>query len=139
MIALIINYNRVTYVKQMADWCAEHNLIPIIIDNHSDYPPLLEYYYQCPYTVYRMKNNIGHKVCAILDLRKLFGITGRYIVTDPDLDLSGIPDDFLEVLNEGLDRYPDRVKCGFSLEIDDLPNTEEAHYIKNRHELDYWE
>lgn len=117
---LIIAYNRLTLIKNTALWCSDHGLEPIIIDNHSDYPPLLEYYKNCPYQVERMPRNFGHKVIWDALLLDVLGITSQYIVTDPDLDFSGIPDDFLEVLQEGLKRYPKAEKCGFSLDVNDL-------------------
>lgn len=68
-----------------------------------------------------MDKNYGHRVIWDQELLERGGISGQYIVTDPDLDLSGIPDDFLSVLQEGLRRYPKAQKCGFSLDISDLP------------------
>jgi hypothetical protein len=44
-----------------------------------------------------------------------------YVVTDSDLDLSGIPLDVLDVLRAGLERYPQVHKAGLSLEINDVP------------------
>jgi hypothetical protein len=64
-----------------------------------------------------MDKNFGHMVVWNQGLLKRLGINGEYIVTDPDLDLSNIPDDFLSVLKEGLRRYPQYDKCGFSLEL----------------------
>ena len=126
---------------KMADWCVRHDLEPIFIDNHSDYFPLLKYYLDGPYPVFRLKENYGHTVIWNKEvdlLRKLGIINERYIVTDPDLDLEGIPDDFLTVLNEGLNKFPHIDKCGFSLEINDLPNTEEGNYIRTLVEPRYW-
>jgi hypothetical protein len=123
MIALIITYNRLNLPKNMADFLFAHKINPIFVDNNSDYPPLLEYYKTCEYDVIRLDQNYGYKVVWEQDILKKIGITGNYIVTDPDLDLSGIPDDFLSVLEEGLMRYPQFDKCGFSLEINDLPKT----------------
>jgi hypothetical protein len=108
----------------MAIWLAMRGVEPVFIDNNSDYPPLLEYYERSSFQVVRMDKNYGYKVVWEQDVLKRLGITGNYIVTDPDLDLSGIPDDFLSVLEEGLRRYPQFDKCGFSLEINDLPHTE---------------
>jgi hypothetical protein len=54
------------------------------------------------------------------------------------LDLTGIPDDFLKVLNEGLNKYPRFSKCGFSLEINDLPSTPEGDLIRTKVEPRYW-
>lgn len=121
----------------VVDWCANHGLEPIIVDNHSDYPPLLEYYRECPYRIIHLEENHGHRVVWKLGLQNRAEIKGRYIVTDPDLDLSGIPDDFLDVLNGGLNKYPYFKKCGFSLEINDLPDSTEAKFIRPI-ELKYW-
>lgn len=106
----------------MADWCFSHGLEPIFIDNNSDYPPLLEYYKTSPYQVVRMDSNYGYLVVWQQQILEKLGIADQYIVTDPDLDLSGIPDDFLSVLEEGLRRYPQFDKCGFSLEINNIKN-----------------
>lgn len=121
----------------MADWCAAHELTPVFVDNHSDYPPLLEYYYNGPYEVIRLSYNYGHKVITRANICERLKITDRYIVTDPDLDLTGIPDDFLMILNEGLNRYPQFNKCGFSLEINDLPDSPEGKFIREV-EYRYW-
>jgi len=133
----IINFNRLTLPKTMAEWLAARGCDVMFIDNASDYPPLLEYYHNCPFDVVRMDRNYGHTViwdCNVLDQ---LDIHGRYIVTDPDLDLSGVPDDFISVLNRGLDTHRDVDKCGLSLRIDDLPDTSEGRYIRE-HEAKYW-
>ena len=124
MKVLIINFNRLILPQNMANWLSSRGCEPIFIDNNSTYPPLIEYYNDCPYPVYLMGYNYGHKVIWETDILNQIGIKGNYIVTDPDLDLTGIPDDFVEVLQEGLNRYPIYGKCGFSLEINDLPDIE---------------
>lgn len=122
MRVLIINYNRLGLPKKLADWCFNHGVDPVFIDNHSDYKPLLAYYKKdCPYQVIRLTENYGHRVVWVANILNRLKIKGGYIVTDPDLDLTGIPDDFLSVLKEGLELYPWASKCGFSLEIKDLP------------------
>jgi hypothetical protein len=120
---LIINYQRITLPMKLAAFVHNHGIEPVIIDNNSDYPPLLEFYdTRCPYKVVRMDDNYGHLVVWKKNLLKHLGITGRYIVTDPDLDLSLIPGDWLSVMEAGLRKYPQFDKCGFSLEINDLKN-----------------
>jgi hypothetical protein len=123
----------------MADWLYNHGIDPVFIDNGSTYKPLLDYYDQTKYEVYELGANYGHTCVWLpqLDILNKLGITGRYIVSDPDLDLSGVPDDFLDVLNRGLDKYPFD-KCGLSLEINDLPDTEEGRYIQDKTEVNYW-
>jgi hypothetical protein len=139
MKALIINYNRLTLTRNLADWCAAHGLDVVIIDNGSDYPPLLDYYANTPHMVHRLPANYGHTVVWLLGLEKLYAQGERYIVTDPDLDLAGVPPDFLQVLHTGLDRYRGVDKCGLSLEVNDLPDTPEAHLVRTQYEVRYWQ
>jgi hypothetical protein len=136
--AFLIVYNRLNLPVKMADFLFVHGIDPVFVDNNSDYPPLLEYYSHCPYQVMHMNKNYGYKVVWNRETTILqrLGITGNYIVTDPDLDLSGIPDDFLSVLEEGLSRYPQFDKCGFSLEINDLPPT---NFCPAGYEKQFWQ
>jgi len=138
MKVLIINFNRVTLPAKLADWVAARGCEPVFIDNASDYPPLLEYYASTPYQVHRLPVNHGHTVVWDLALCDYYAAGERYIVTDPDLDLAGIPDDFLSIMHLGLDRYPQYDKCGFSLEINNLPDTPEGYLVRTRYEAKYW-
>lgn len=139
MKVIIINYNRLTLMRNLADWCAANDLAPIIVDNNSTYQPLLDYYDSCPYQVERMPQNYGHTVLWTTGLLRKLVEGGRYIVTDSDLDLSKIPSDFLQVLHKGLDLFPEFPKCGFSLEINDLPDLPEIQESKNKCEVRYWQ
>lgn len=141
MKALIINFNRLTLPAALADWCAAHGLEPVLVDNASTYPPLLEYYHRCPYLVMHLNRNYGHKVAWIPEASVLqrLNIEGRYIVTDPDLDLTGVPADFLEVMNEGLNKYKGFDKCGLSLEINDLPDNAAIQAMAQNCEARYWQ
>jgi hypothetical protein len=138
MKVLILNYNRLTLPVAMADWAAARGCEPVFIDNASDYPPLLEFYAAGRYPAVRLDKNYGHTVLWDKpELFKLLGINERFIMTDPDLALEGVPDDFLAVLNEGLDRFPQVDKCALSLAIEDLPATPEGIFIRN-HEAKHW-
>lgn len=135
MKAFIIGYNRLDYIRYTVEWCLSHGLEAIVIDNYSNYPPLLKYYDTKPCEVIRLLKNYGHTVMW----SKAVPIPNdRYILTDPDLDFTGIPDDFLTVLNEGLDRYPQYPKCGFSIEIKDLPQHPDIERILTVWERGYW-
>ncbi len=139
MFVFVINRNRLTLTKNLVDWCAEHDLHPIIVDNASDYPPLLDYYDHCPHPVIKLPKNFGHTVMwdsHILDM--YIKRNDQYIVTDPDLDLTGVCCDFLEVMQVGLRKYPNFDKCGLSLEIKDLPDTVSGKAYKEI-ERKYWE
>lgn len=87
-----------------------------------------------------MNRNFGHTVVWLPEasiLQRLGLLHERYIVTDSDLDLSGVPDDFLAIMDGGLTMYPKYDKCGLSLEIKDLPNYPEGNFIR-KHEAKYW-
>jgi hypothetical protein len=140
MYALIINYNRLELPVKMADWLSARGINPVFVDNGSDYKPLLKYYKNTRYHVFYLLANWGHTCIWNPELNILgrLGITGRYIVSDPDLDLSSVPENFLDVMNLGLDSYPQFDKCGLSLEINDLPNSEEGNFIRF-YEARYWQ
>lgn len=136
MKAFIIAYNRLTMLKNLAENLTQAGLEVIIIDNASTYEPLLEWYKTNPYFIVRMDKNYGHQVlfnqCPEL-------ITDRYyIVTDHDLDISHLPSNWVDVLRKGLDLFPNVIKSGLSLRIDDLP---ENNYTKEviSWEIKYWE
>ena len=134
----IISYNLLTPLVKLIDDVAKlAGVGDIVIHDHaSTYPPLLDWYSSpaCPAQVVRHRENRGP-----LTLWEHGTLSGRYhhIVTDSDLDVSGIPQDALEVLHAGLNEWPDVIKCGLSLELDDLPDTVEMEVIR-RHEGQYW-
>lgn len=138
-VVIILVYNRLHLPVRMAEWVAARGCDPVFVDNNSDYPPLLDYYSKTPFRVLRLKANYGHTTLWNIDLLGMLGITDRFVYTDPDLELEGIPNDFLSVMNNGLDKYPQYSKCGFSLEINDLPDDEEGNFIKYGPEKPYWE
>jgi len=106
----------------MVAWMArEPRLEIVVLDNASTYPPLLEWYAKdCPVEVVRLDRDVGCR--APWDTGLVAHRKGNepYIVTDPDLDLAGIPEGWLDVLQTGID-YPGITKCGFSLAVADLP------------------
>ena len=53
--------------------------------------------------------------------------------------MSNVPADFLQVMNEGLDKYKQFPKCGLSLEVNDLPNNDYGNLVKNGYEVKYWQ
>jgi hypothetical protein len=138
-LVFIINFNRLTLPKNICEYLSDNDTQcePIILDNNSDYPPLLEWYEGCPFKVERMHLNYGNCVLYTSGILEKYNIHGGYIYTDPDLDLSGIPKDFLHVLQTGLDRYSWADKCGFSLDINNLPDNELTQDVL-KWETGYW-
>lgn len=120
---IINNYNRLEYPRRLIDFLTLRGYTNIyIIDNHSSYPPLLKWYEDCPHNVIRLKENVGYLSFSKTNIHKMFA-DQYFVYTDPDvLPAEECPDDFLEHFYNLLQRYPQAVKVGFSLKIDDLPD-----------------
>lgn len=133
----INNRNRLTTTRAMVAYCENlPGAMPIIFDNASVYPPLIEWYYGYQKIVIRSQTNRGP--WAVWESHKRPWLASDYyVVTDSDLDLSGVPFDVLDKMRECLDRHPNLIKVGLSLEINDLPSGLIADYAK-QWEGDYW-
>lgn len=120
MIPVYVNvFNRLTTTRALCHQLTERGACVTIIDNASDWPPLLDWYSDCPYDVVWLKENLGQHapwLCGVIaqDAVEVYG------VTDCDLDLDGVPMDLFERLQSGLNRAG-IMKAGVSLRIDDLP------------------
>jgi hypothetical protein len=121
----------------------------VIVDNASTYPPLLEWYEEVERgawrvgsgrtQIVRLGENRGELAPFVLTTHHSPLNTPYFAVSDPDLDLGEVPDDFLDVLISGLERYPERVKAGLSLRIDDLPEDGPFTTEVRRHESRFWQ
>lgn len=137
--AFIISFNRVTWLPDMVrDIFAMENVGDVyIIDNASTYPPLLEYYKHTPAKVIYLDRNMGHKSPWLSGVIEQLA-TPFYVVTDPDLSLSGIPRNCLTHLLKGYQRYKhlNINKAGLGLSIKDVPKTNHTKFIRE-YEFDY--
>lgn len=120
----IIAYNQYRYIQGTVNWLSAYGYRNItIIDNHSDYPPLLDFYKSCTCKVIRMKKNYGHRVfykCARFWIKRNFSF---YCLTDPDLmPIANCPSDFVKWFLNVMKEYPQVSKVGFSLKINDIPD-----------------
>lgn len=131
--AYIINYDRLTTTRRMVEYLSRvPGVKPVVIDNDSSYPPLLEWYATGPCEVVQLGRNVGHLAPWSEKIVDRFG--GQYyIVTDSDLIIDHIPRNFIGVLQRGLLQNRTIYKCGFGLEIKDLPDTGLARVAR------YWE
>lgn len=120
----IISFNRLSYLEGLVDRLEGMGYKNIyIIDNNSTYPPLLEYYKQTKWKVFKMKRNYGHKVFWTCRMFKKYR-NDLYMVTDPDImPISNCPNNFAEVFYKTLKKYPRIKKAGFSLKINDIPKS----------------
>lgn len=132
---IINNYNRLTSLKKLIEDLETRGYNNIfIIDNNSDYQPLIDFYKNSKYKVYRLNKNIGFKALWKSNLWYKF-IFNNYCYTDSDLSLcKECPDDFLEKFSQLLKKYPKVHKVGFSLKIDDLPD-----FYDRKKEVINWE
>lgn len=132
---IINNRNRYSYLLRLIHWIEEAGMKNIyIIDNDSTYPPLLEYYKSIPYTVFRLKENVGHMALWETEIIKSFD-NSFYIYSDPDiLPSEECKHEFMQVLFDCLKKYTHIEKAGFALHIDDLPE----HY-SNKYKVMEWE
>lgn len=119
---IINNFNRVTTLKKLISSLESrgyHNIY--IIDNNSTYPPLLDYYKECSYKVFRLDQNIGTLALWKSGIFKQFR-QNFFVYTDSDMMLiEQCPDDFMKFFLEKLKKYKLARKVGFSLKIDDIP------------------
>lgn len=115
--SLIIGYNQLTYIKDMVSQLEKYTSDIVIVDNASNFPPLLDYYAnEFNHTLLRCKKNYGHTVYQRDPIKKLMG--NLYILTDPDLSFNAkLPDDFISTLIT-LSLYFKAHKVGFALCID---------------------
>ena len=121
---IINNYNRLTTLKKLTNYLEINGYTNIyILDNQSSYPPLLDFYQTCEYRVFSLKKNYGSKALwkSGIWLKFMFS---NFVYTDSDvLPVDECPNDFLEYFYKLLVKYPNIHKVGFSIKIDDLPDT----------------
>lgn len=132
---IINNYNRLTYLKLLIDSLVRRGYNNIfIIDNNSTYPPLLKYYENCPFPIFKLSENLGYQALWKTKIYNKFK-NSYYVYTDPDVMIEEFcPEDFLQIFFSILVKYPFAQKVGFGLRIDDLPD----NYI-NKKKVIEWE
>lgn len=115
----IVCRDRVTPLKKLVSWLeqAGHQRITLV-DNDSDWQPLLDYLEASPHKVIRFKQNHGAHVVWEQGLTS----TEHYVVTDPDcVPIDECPKDAVGYLKHLLDRWPNFQKVGLGLYTADVP------------------
>ena len=148
---VIIAWNNLTFVKRFLEQTMHLTQKIIILDNNSEYAPLLEYYtylehtYPNKFDIRRLPHNYGHTVYQKLQ----HTLPGIYVLSDPDLQLHpSMPKDCFEQLYTISKKYKCR-KVGLALDISDhhlfIPgsfcqlvyNIESAYYRNPIHDSEY--
>ncbi len=139
---IIPSYNQLTYLRNLINWW--HFYYPeneiIILDNGSDYGPLLQYYKDFDTTISATIIMYSENICA-KNLKEFIetSIKGKYdyyVISDPDImPHPNTPPNFLEIWKGFIDKGYHRV--GFNLITDNLPNwlNEKEMIVGNENEL----
>lgn len=121
---IINNFNRVKSLRGLLKWLEDAGYNNIhIIDNASTYPPLLDYYDQINFPVYKCQNLGAHALWKNSELWNKIK-WGLYVYTDSDVvPMDSCPSNFVEQAVLYFQRFPSIQKIGLSLEINDLPDS----------------
>jgi hypothetical protein len=120
---IINNFNRLESVKKLIASLEKRGYKNIfIIDNLSTYPPLLQYYDNCKYPIFRLEKNLGKNALWLSGIYNRFK-DDFFVYSDSDIvPIDECPDDFLLFFLNVLKSHKFAQKIGFSLKIDDLPD-----------------
>lgn len=120
---IINNRNRLTFLQQLITALEIRGYKNIhIIDNNSNYKPLLEFYNNCPYNIFRLDENIGSLALWQTKIYKQF-FNDYYVYTDSDVvPAEDCPHNFLQVFHEKMKIDKSVMKVGLGLKIDNLPD-----------------
>lgn len=118
---VIIAWNNLTFVKSFVEQVMELSTKIIILDNNSEYQPLLDYYrhleeaYGNKFDIRRLDQNYGHRVYTTLKDT----LPDIYVLSDPDLLLNpSMPKDVVDQLYYISKKY-NCSKVGLALDISD--------------------
>lgn len=112
-----------TWPAAMLPHIERFGLRPVLCDHGSTYGPCLHWLDACEAAGIEVQH-FGNDGCYGFWRRKAdrsIPDPGWYVVSDSDLDLAGIPDDVVTVMQRSFAANPWAYKVGVSLEIDDIP------------------
>ena len=133
--------DRLEPLLQLIDWLHERSYSEIyLVDNDSSYLPLQRFFLFTDCKVILTKKNLGHRSPWLSGSVQRLAEGRRYIVTDPDVvPDESCPTDVFEKLHTLLDKYPDIVKVGLGLRIDDIPTSNPLRVDILNWEKQFWE
>lgn len=120
----INNRERLTTTRKLVTWLLETGHTNIfILDNASTYPPLLQYYKEIARKVRVLRLCQNYGFLAFWHSHAVHLPQVPFVLTDSDiLPTEQCPDNVIEVFYSILQRFPNKLKVGFGLRIDDLPD-----------------
>jgi hypothetical protein len=115
-------FQRYSWAIPLCKDLTDAGLEVILIDNHSTFPPCVEWLNNCGYKIERREINNGAWAFDKTELCEKYK-DRFYFLCDSDIDISMVPKDFPEHLMRGLENSdPEIWKVGLSFEINDLPD-----------------
>ena len=109
----------------------------VLVDNQTTYEPTVEYLKSSSHKVIYLNGNYGHHSpwsCGLVPN------DSHFVVTDPDVKLMDeCPNDWVFYMREVLDMYPNILKVGISLRIDNLPDHYHFKQDVITHETQFWQ
>ena len=129
--AFLISRNLKYTLKNTVDFLKKEPRVEInILDNDTTYGPTLDYYDEVrdSVNIHHVGENAGpyvlwHRFSNLWN-------DNYFIAADTDCTYDGIPEDWLDKMIHVL-KNSDYVKAGFSLRVDDLPNTGVGNEARN--------
>lgn len=119
---VINNRNRLKTLVELVEWLKGKNVEVVVLDNQSDYSPLLDMYPRLDVEVVFLGGNFGHTALQQWGGHERF--KSRYFIyTDSDIvPREDCPGDLVDYLVRQKREHPEYNKVGASIEIEDLPD-----------------
>jgi hypothetical protein len=133
--------DRVSCLRTLVGWLEKAGVQRIVIvDNASTYPPLLDYLDRSPHQIVRLRENLGQLApWRSGAIAAYAGDSDFFVETDPDVvPDADCPTDALEYLYDVVYTFPEYVKAGLGLRIDDLPRRYPHAETVRRWESRFW-
>lgn len=122
-ILFIITLNRYEMLVDMLDWLKKGGMKRVVlVDNGSSLPALVEYLNSTDYQVLEMGYNSGNRVLWNNGIIRILNPDDFYILNDPDIIPELSARQAIPHLYDVLEKYPNHLKVGLGLKIDDLPD-----------------
>lgn len=125
------------WVDAMIADCRRLGLEPVIIDNGSESNEAKDWLNSQSLEIIRVGHNGGARY-VFSGLRERLADLDYFVVSDTDLDLSGVPDNAIEMMRLALSKNLDVAKVGLSLEISDIPDSHPLAKEIRKCEGGYW-
>lgn len=140
MQVFITSRDRLEPLKALVEWLDGQNLYHTItlLNNDSTYPPLLRWLDEQDFRVVDCDNSWGSH--SVWHSGEAASCKEPWLLCEDDIvPEDTVPEDWVCCLHQVLERHPEVSKVGFSLRIDDLPDTYPLKEKVLETENAYWE